>query len=416
MNMSIQGNFFALLIIVCTAATQQNINASTKIERIEVSSDDMGIHLLFDFIRATVVKPHYCETTQTLSLFFPQVRPHDLQTHNNWAQITNLSEKGLTVELDEQQEETSGAVLRLRFPKSATLSGDSSESQNQFVVKWSNVSGIQWSNPEKNGNRFTVNVFSIQALKKINQGTTILCATNDVVQNDFSTMAGLPKKSSSRRIIIDAGHGGSDHGARGCGNVCEKEIALQVSKLLVKKLKAAGHQVYLTRNKDQNVALIKRCNLANQLKADAFISIHLNSSGKIGSKSAGIETYYLTKTGILPPSHVGGYYFVNTEQDQTLIEAINKYVKNKVDASKALATCVQKQIIHTLRKNNCAAKDRGLKSDHLRLLLHNNVPTTLVEIGFVTNPHEAAMLQTASYQNTLAAGITRGVQQYFDQQ
>jgi N-acetylmuramoyl-L-alanine amidase len=413
--MSIRGNFCALLIIVCTAATQQIINASTKIERIEVCSDDIGIHLLFDFIRATAVKPHYCETSQTLSLFFPQIRPQDLETHNNWPQITSLSKKGLTVELDEKQEDARGTILRLSFPKNAKTENNA-ESQNQFVVKWSNVSGIQWSNPEKNGNRFTVNVFSLQGLKKINQGTTILCATNDVVQNDFSTMAGLPKKFSSRRIIIDAGHGGSDHGARGWGNVCEKEIALQVSKLLVKKLKTAGYQVHLTRNKDQNVPLIKRCNLANQLKADAFISIHLNSSGKIGSKSAGIETYYLTKTGILPPSHVGGYYFINTEKDQTLIEAINKYVKKKVDSSKALATCVQKQIIQTLHKNSCPAKDRGTKSDHLRLLLHNNVPTTLVEIGFVTNPHEAAKLQTPSYQNNLAAGITRGIQEYFDQQ
>ncbi|MBM3886821.1 N-acetylmuramoyl-L-alanine amidase [Candidatus Dependentiae bacterium] len=408
---SIRGNFLTPLFML-NFFVLSHIFATTNIERIEVSSDDIGIHLLFDFIRTTAVKSQYNDATQTLSLFFPLVSSHDLKNHNNWSQIVNLSQKGLTVELDEQDENEAGATLRLRFPKATT-----NEDENQFVVKWSNVNSIQWSNPDKSGNRFTVNVFSIKALKKINNSSTILCATNDVIQNDFSRMAGLPTKTiASRRIIIDAGHGGGDHGARGCHNTCEKEIALQVAKKLAQRLKSVGYNVHLTRNSDKNISLLKRCNLANQLKGDAFISIHLNSAGKIGSKSAGIETYYLSKTGILPPSHIGGYYFVNSDQDQSLIAAINKYIRNKIDSSKTLASCVQNQLISTLRKNKHQPKDRGVKPEHLRLLLHNNIPTTLVEIGFVTNPQEALKLKTPAYQDTLAAGISRGVQRFFDQQ
>jgi N-acetylmuramoyl-L-alanine amidase len=406
--------FLARFLLVSTALTLQTTFATSHLDKIEAFANKVSIGLLFDFKRPTPVQPSYKEETKTLSLFFPRIRAGELQAHKNWVQLKSLTHHGLTVDLEDQNEAPIGSTLRISFAQAA-IQGTEGK-QASLVVKWSNVEGIQWANARKGGcNRFTVDIFNATELAKLKESRSVLHATNDVIQNDFSSIPGL-QKPSQRRIIIDAGHGGNDIGAQGCGNIQEKEIALKVSKILAKKLKTAGFQVHLTRNEDRNVGLVKRCSLAYQLKADAFISIHLNSAGKVSKKTSGIESYYLTQEGILPPSHVGGYYFVNTEHSKELIDSVNTHLKTKIDGSKALATCVQSQLMHTLQKNNLKTRDRGVKPEHLRLLLHNNVPTTLVEVGFVTNPAEAAMLQTESYQDLLATGMTRGIKQYFDQQ
>lgn len=387
---------------------------NNHLERLEVSQSDIGLHLLFDFVRNTQIKPHFNEHSLTLSLFFQQVRPIELKNNPNWGRLQKLHASGhlLNVELEAQENGTAGSILRIQFPKEIKTSDNSSQ-PNQLLIKWSMV--------ETRGTRFIIDAISKNALDKIRKhGATILYATNDVVQNDFSSIAGLgshtTSKAKERRIIIDAGHGGSDLGAKGYNNLCEKDIALQVSKRLAKKLKAQGYNVHLTRNDDRNVSLVSRSTLANQLKADAFISIHLNSAGKINSKTDGVETYFLAPQGMLPPTHVGGYYFVNTAEDQALIDALNKHTRSKIEASKSLATCVQNHLVRSLRHNNVATKDRGVKSAHLRLLLRNNVPTALVEIGFITNPREAAALSSQKRQEIITDGIMRGLKRYFEQE
>lgn len=409
------GRFFALLTIACIATNQQSVLSAksvkiqeklVKLGRFEVARSKVGIQLLLDFPRNIAIKPVYDENSLTLSLFFPRVLPHEFETNKNWQRLGALSEHGLlsTVAL-ERTNSPAGSVLRLQFPREKTLKSGAVV-QNELVVKWSIV--------EMRGTRLIVNTYAGHALKKISkQGSkTVLYATNDVVQNDFSPLAGI--KQLERRVIIDAGHGGTDLGAKGCGNIYEKDIALQVVKLLEKKLKAEGFKVHLTRSGDKNISLASRNTLANQLKADAFISVHLNSSGKIGSDAKGVETYFLAQNGMLPPTHVGGYYFVNTAKDQGLIDILNKYTRNNIELSKNLATCVQNDLVGTLRANNMPTRNRGVKSAHLRLLVRNNLPTALVEIGFITNPEEKARLASKNGQNVVADGIVRGIKRYFE--
>ena len=392
---------------------------STGISTIEIYSTKISVDILFDFMRNTKIIPEYNNGTKTLTLRFPELRPAAFENHAHWNVMKQLQECGITVDLIDQvgNKRDKGTDLCLVFPKNNGHDKD----ENGFIVKWTDFNDIQWSNPNKKGNRFTINIFSKKALATLKKGlakksSVVQLATNDVIQNDFSSMPGMTAQNSNRRIIIDAGHGGTDHGAIGCSNTSEKTIALQVAKALVKKLKNAGYQAHLTRNEDKYVPLVTRSNLSEQLKADAFISIHLNSSGKIGSSASGVETYFLTKTGITNPSHVGGYYFINTKHDKKAIQTINEHVHNKITTSKALASCVQQAVINTLNQESFTTKDRGVKEDHLRLLLYNNIPSTLIEIGFITNPDEAAKLQTVQYQNTLAAGIAHGVHQYFAEQ
>jgi N-acetylmuramoyl-L-alanine amidase len=417
MNTVLRIFLFGLVLIsggqFCAAASEGSI------DRIEVSSNAVSVKLMFDFPRSVMVRPAYNEDNQTLDLFFPNIQERTLKANSNWSQIEALSSMGIAVSLKSNQG-AQGSILSLCFAGASDSNGrdknDDQENQPaQFLVEYSNVDGAHWGNADRAGNRFVVDIFSAQALRQLNKTTTVLCATNDVLQNDFMPIAGLKKKPSSRRIMVDAGHGGNDFGARGCGNIHEKEIALQVSRRLVKKLRAAGHQAYLTRDDDRNVPLVKRCSLAGQLKADVLISVHLNSSGKIGSRPSGVETYYLSKAGLVAPSHVGGYFFVNGEKDTALINAAHAYAKNKTEGSKLLAQNVHSQLLGTLRRSQHDPIDRGVKADHMRLLMHSSVPTTLVEIGFITNPQEAEKLKSAPYQELVAAGIAGGVLKYFDQ-
>lgn len=408
------GRFFVLLILASISTNQISAGAKpikvqealVKLGRFEVVRSKVGIQLLFDFAKNTPIKPVYDENSLTLSLFFPRVLPHEFETNKNWKRLEGLSEQGLlsSVSLD-RTDAPQGSVLKLQFPREKTLK-NGVVVQNELFVKWSLV--------ENRGTRLIVNSFACHALKKLKArvSKSVLYATNDVVQNDFLPVPGI--KQLERRIIVDAGHGGTDLGAKGCGNVYEKDIALQVVKLLEKKLKAEGFKVHLTRNDDKNISLASRNTLAHQLKADAFISIHLNSSGKIGSDAKGVETYFLAQDGVLPPTHVGGYYFVNTKKDQALIDTLNRYMQDNIELSKNLATCVQSDLVGTLRANKMPTRNRGVKSAHLRLLVRNNLPTALVEIGFITNPEEKARLASKKGQNVVADGIVNGIKRYFE--
>lgn len=418
MKVFLQSKFIAMLFGIGIINFNQPAFARSHLDKIEISESPVCFTLLFDFKKSTAVKPHYNKETKTFSLFFPQIRAEEIQSHKNWHQFSNLTQYGFNVELENQGENSIGSCLRIDCSNAKTAT--STNEKSSFIVKWTNNKGIQWHDSNKEGcNRFTASFFFKAGLDQLNHTPAIQLATNDVIQNDFSSMPGIStnhKSRQSRRVIIDAGHGGKDKGARGCGNILEKKVALTLAKKLATKLKAAGYQVHLTRNDDYSVPLVKRCNLAHQLKADAFISIHLNSAGKFDAKTHGIESYYLAEEGTVPPSHVGGYYFINTEHDEKLIKLVNKFEEQKIQGSKNLAHCVQSALISSTRKNTFKPKNRGVKPEHLRLLLHNNIPTTLVEVGFVTNPQEAAMLQTESYQEVLATGMLHGINKYFSAQ
>lgn len=402
--------FFVLLqLLQPLHSSEHKIN---KLERLDVNQSDMGWYMLFDFMHKTPIKPTYNEGTLTLNLFFEGVLPSEFKTNSNWDNFCQLHKEGLfkSIDLDERFGEAKGSILRIAFNENTTK--DAEIEKNQFLIKWSLV--------ETKGTRLVIDIINQKTLHKLKASATIFYASNDVMQNDFSQMPGLKKKSKNkkkRRVIIDAGHGGSDSGAVGFANLCEKDIALQVSKKLVPKLQAAGYNVHLTRSKDKEVSLSARCSLANQLKADAFVSIHLNSAGKVGGSTSGIETYFLDKKALFPAPKFGGYFFMNTNQDPSLIEALNKYNQNKVDSSKNLANCVQNRLIQNLHNNDFDTNDRGVKPTKVfRLLRMNNIPSTLVEIGFITNPQEAKQLSTEGYQETIADGILQGINRYFSQE
>lgn len=168
-------------------------------------------------------------------------------------------------------------------------------------------------------------------------------------------------------IVIDPGHGGKDPGALSLDKrVKESFLTLQMALALADKLEYRGHEVSLTRSTDYYPSLSARCRLANDLNADFFISIHVNSADS--ASATGIETLVYEK-----PSN-------------TTLRYADLIQKNLIKATKA--------------------RDRGIKyRGDLTVLKRTKMPAVLVETGFINNPSDLAKLVTSDYQNLIVTAI-----------
>ena len=260
--------------------------------------------------------------------------------------------------------------------------------------------------------RFILDIFTEEALHKIKTNDSFIkLASNDVQQFDYKPAfgpLGHYQPIKPLRIMIDPGHGGDDRGAQSHLGTWEKDIALDVSKQVYKMLKKKGHRVFLTRSADVQVPLAQRAELAAQLKADFFVSIHVNSAGKLNSKSSGIETFYYQGKEILDKKNVG-FMFVNYPKDMQLLNTLNQNTRKMLNTSYNLASSIQESLVNTLKQNYGPVQNRGTKPESFRCFLQNHIPASLVEIGFLTNTQEAERLATPSYRSMVAKAIADGV-------
>ena len=217
----------------------------------------------------------------------------------------------------------------------------------------------------------------------------------EVVRSGTTPKEACTRKVSKIRktVVIDFGHGGKDPGTT-VGGLQEKQIVADVGMRLVKMLEAKGYFVYLTRDRDVYVPLDKRTSFANlSTGAHLFVSLHANYSAN--SKVSGIETYYMSH-GLFEPIGV-----INIDKD-----LLN-------EQSKLLASQVHNSVINQARKKHLDLVDRKVKQSVSQVLMGVEMPAILIELGFLSNPKEASRLNSASYQNILAAGIGNGINAYF---
>ncbi len=199
---------------------------------------------------------------------------------------------------------------------------------------------------------------------------------------------GLPRRQV-RKIVLDPGHGGRDHGAAGA-RFKEKDINLQIANRVMRILQHNGYQVHLTRGGDQYLSLDARTAYARRLGADLFVSLHANSVGT--SSVSGIETFFLTPEGT-PSTY------------STAVDSKRTSVGNTFDRENArLAYEIQK---HTIERTR--ARDRGIKHSAFAVLRNSSCPAVLIEMGFMSNPTEEGNLANSRYQNNLSAGIASGI-------
>lgn len=203
-------------------------------------------------------------------------------------------------------------------------------------------------------------------------------------------------------VIIDAGHGGKDSGARGHFST-EKVYALKVARLVRDMLQKKGYRVVMTRDRDVFVSLANRVNIANKFKNTGaiFISIHFNSGQ---SKANGIETFTVSPVGI---PHLGR---------GVRARDFNVVPGNISDsASIALATAIHGRSLLYLNNpkgKNFGISDRGIKRARFNVLTGIQIPAVLLEGGFLSNRAEAAKIHTPLYQSTLATSVVRAVDVY----
>ncbi|MFC4620037.1 N-acetylmuramoyl-L-alanine amidase [Camelliibacillus cellulosilyticus] len=192
----------------------------------------------------------------------------------------------------------------------------------------------------------------------------VTSAPSVAVHKDLHSLKGY-------HIVIDPGHGGIDPGAIGIQGVKEKMLTLETANHVADALRKAGATVVMTRTSDRFIPLAGRVAISQGSEADAFISIHFNSSSS--KQVHGVSTFYYS----------GG--------------------KDKV-----LASDIQTQLIDTVPLQN-----NGIKFGDFHVLRENPDLAVLIELGFVTNPSDLSLIQTPSFQSDAAKAITKGLLDYF---
>jgi N-acetylmuramoyl-L-alanine amidase len=216
------------------------------------------------------------------------------------------------------------------------------------------------------------------------------------------------------RIVIDPGHGGHDTGTIGPHGLMEKDlcldIALRLGKLIQDKL--PGAEVVYTRKDDTFIPLEERTAIANQVKADLFISIHANSSHD--AQARGVETYYLNFATSQEAMDVAARENALSQSGlHDLQDIIKKIARNdKIEESKELAGDIQDSLSRRLQQINHTEKDRGVKKAPFVVLIGADMPSVLSEISFISNPADEKLLKKGDQRQRVADGIYRGVSSY----
>jgi len=215
------------------------------------------------------------------------------------------------------------------------------------------------------------------------------------------------------KIVIDPGHGGHDTGTIGPNGLEEKDLVLEVGRRLGKLLETRlGAEVVYTRKDDTFIPLETRTAIANQARADLFVSIHANSSHDPDAR--GVETYYLNFTSSPEALEVAARENAVSEKSIYELQDLVKKIalKEKIEESREFAGDVQQSLHSGLAMKSPAIRDRGVKKAPFIVLIGANMPSILAEISFVSNPTDEHRLATSEYRERIAESLYRGIAKY----
>jgi N-acetylmuramoyl-L-alanine amidase len=218
-----------------------------------------------------------------------------------------------------------------------------------------------------------------------------------------------------KTIVIDPGHGGKDPGCHLGSKLEEKDIVLNLAQTLEKKIKTKiDCNVFMTRRKDVFLDLERRTAIANMKKADLFISLHVNAHRD--KRISGIETYFLNmatnKRAVMLAARENATSQKNISDLQTILNDL--MLNSKIHESSRLAQEVQKGMIAKAKRSYTNVRDLGVKQAPFYVLIGAQMPSILVEIGFLTNSTEKKFIISKSYQDRIAEGIVDGINAYIN--
>ncbi len=215
--------------------------------------------------------------------------------------------------------------------------------------------------------------WQIREIQRQNNQQINLQVASNLPSNNPSESLPAPNRQGLGVIVVDPGHGGPDVGATRNG-IYEKDINLEISKYLGGILQQMGYSVIYTRTNDIDLDLEPRVQIAENARADAFVSVHVNSLDVNASSVSGVETY-----------HARG---------STVGQELARYVHSQIIAS-------------------TGASDRNIRGAGFYVIAKTSMPAILVETGYITNPAESSNLTSPNYQRRMAEAIAKGIDQFF---
>ena len=279
-------------------------------------------------------------------------------------------------------------------------------SKKDFKIKYS-----------KKSNYLTINFFK-KAPKYVKLKPIIELKENKIKQKKVNKKESpiIPIVVNFRHnkiVVIDPGHGGKDVGGVANG-VKEKDVVLKIGLYLRDILKQRGYKVYMTRYGDKFITLKNRTKYANNHHADLFLSIHCNIFRE-DKRVKGITTYYLSPARTKRASEVAKYENsaignLGSMNQQIILNFLNR---NRIIQSVKFAMDIQKNLIYNLKKHYSSIEDRGVRPAPFWVLVGTEMPSILLETGFLTNYLEAKRLNNSTYQKRYAKAIADGIDSYF---
>ncbi|ELP5666437.1 N-acetylmuramoyl-L-alanine amidase [Campylobacter upsaliensis] len=254
---------------------------------------------------------------------------------------------------------------------------------------------------------------------------SLVLAFNEPKNQSFSPVKISPSKNTLNKnykagkiIVLDAGHGGKDSGALSKNKrLKEKDIVLSTTLKIGNELKKRGFKVYYTRTTDKFINLRDRTKIANDRKADLFLSIHANAAPNTSraKSSEGLETFFLSPARserskkAAEKENQGDFEEMNFFSKQSILNFLNR---EKIVASNKLAIDIQKGVLAKTR-TRYKVVDGGVREAPFWVLVGASMPAILLEIGYITHPSEGERIANKNFQDLLAKGIADGVENYF---
>lgn len=249
----------------------------------------------------------------------------------------------------------------------------------------------------------------------------------------------LSLSASSRahafQVVIDPGHGGSDEGAIAYHpshgsllRVAEKNVTLTLALQVAQTLRARGIKVALTRTMDKDAGLAERTALANRIHADLFVSIHMNSTqGPHTQTAEGVETYILNATSDATSrklARMENAVFSAYDTGKSDVSVILKDLRLEANlsGSKHAACLIQRQLVEATLPRELAAlgnrgiatagSNRGVKQALFHVLLGADMPSVLVEAGFISSPADRTRVLSGAGQMRMSQALARAIVDY----
>lgn len=351
--------------------------ASWLVKNAEVSATSNQVATVLD--NNTPIYQSNNDSSTQLSTISANTYVTILYSENGWYQIKYKSSvawiKQSAVKVSNQVESNAQTETEMTTNNSDATQVVVIDVDNTHLREAPNTSAAIVTNLTKQSTLTYVKTVNRWYEVKTNDGKTGYLASWVVTLKDKSTSSSaMPKVASNlaeATIVLDPGHGGNDSGALSQSDKYEKTYTLQMANAIAARLRSAGANVVLTRSGDSYVSLNDRAHTSNKLSADAFISLHFDSSASNDSAS-GVTTYYFNKS-----------------RDGKLASSLNNQL-----AALPLA-------------------NRGIEYGNFEVLRDNTRPSVLLELGYINNKKDFNQISASSYQQTVANSVVNGLTAYF---